>query len=117
MFRTILTGALALSAALAMSASVQAASLVVNSDNDDNVVTLRITDADLHTAHGAKELASRIRVAADRACSAERLAAAVEGVDRECREAAINRAIKDLNAPLLAAALGRSPQVVARSGR
>ena len=108
MFRTILTGALALSAAIAICAPANAGGFAVQGQHSNNAIKLKYTEADLNTAQGAKALAGRIRLAADRACRAEAPSASDAGELMECRQRAIARAIKDLNAPLLADALGRS---------
>lgn len=114
MSRIHLTAALGVSAALCLAClgintSANAGGVAAQNDNDGSVVKLRYSQADLGSAQGAKALAQRIREAADRACHADALFAADVGVESDCREAAVNRAIKDLHAPLLAdAALGPS---------
>jgi UrcA family protein len=112
MFRTILTGAVALSVTLAMSAAASAADLTVAGGNE-GVIKLRYTEADLHSTQGAKAMAQRIRVAADEACGSVALFAANPGVERDCREAAIDRAAAALKAPLVAEALGRTQAALA----
>ena len=118
MFRSVTPGALALITTLVLGAPAIAASSEPIGKDDGVVVQLKITDADLHTPEGAKSLAWRIRVAATRLCGGEQ-AMIVAGEDRlQCREAAIDRAIRDLNSPLVADALGRAPVTssLARSG-
>jgi|HubBroStandDraft_1064217.scaffolds.fasta_scaffold871133_1 UrcA family protein len=115
MFRTILTGALALSAALVMGAATSAADLAVNGQSE-GAIKLHYAQADLHSVQGAKAMARRIREAADEACGSVALFAANPGVEHECREAAIDRAVKDLNAPLVADALGRTSSALASAG-
>jgi UrcA family protein len=115
MFRTILMGAVALPTALAMGAAGRAADLAVNGENG-GVIKLHYTDADLHSVQGAKAMARRIREAADEACSSVAPFASNPGVDSECREAAIGRAVRDLNAPLVANALGRTASTLASAG-
>lgn len=117
LFRIILTGASALSAAIVLGASANAAGLDVRNDEEGGVIKLQYAEADLHTPQGVKALAARIRLAADRACRAEALYASNEGDQRDCRDKAVARTIKDLKAPLLAAALGvpgRQPAVASR---
>jgi UrcA family protein len=115
MFRTILTGAIALSAALAMGAAASAADLAVSGQNE-GVIKLHYGEADLHSVQGAKAMARRIREAADEACGSVALFASNPGVERECRQAAIDRAVMDLNAPLVADALGRTSRALASAG-
>jgi UrcA family protein len=117
MFRSFLTATVALSAALAISAPVSAAGLAVFGDGEPNVITLRYVDSDIHTVRGAKALALRIRLAAEAVCGA------VDPVVRwgdqfyRCREAAINRAMAPVNAPLVAEALHLSTRLSAQAGR
>jgi UrcA family protein len=89
--------------------------LAVPGQNQGAAIKLRCVQADLHSSQGAKALARRIRAAAVQACSAEALFADALVVERECKEAAINRVIRELNAPLVADALGRSPTVFANA--
>lgn len=113
MFRTILTGTVALCAALAVAASANAAGLAAQGEN---AIKLHYTDGEIHSAEGAKVLARRIREAADKTCNAEAPFADALVAEAKCRETAISRAISDLNAPLVADALGRSPSVLAKAG-
>jgi UrcA family protein len=115
MSRFHFSSALALAAALAIGGAASAASV---DPSEHVVVIVKTSDTDLHTAAGAKTLALRIRNAAAEACGRD-VPIAVRFSDGfiRCREATIDRAIKDLNAPLVADALGRSPEVLARSGR
>lgn len=113
MFRNLLTGALAL-AVLAAGAPANAASVFMYGEDGRSVVALKYADADLHTARGAKALALRVRVAAAHVCGGDELAIVRTGDQFTwCRNAAIDRAIADVNAPLLADALGRSPRTLA----
>jgi UrcA family protein len=116
MFRTMLTGVIALSATLAIVASANAEGTAVQGQTQGATIKLQYTQAELHSAQGAKALARRIREAAVQSCSAEAPYADALVVESECREAAINRAIRDLNSPLVADALGRSPTVLAKAG-
>jgi UrcA family protein len=115
MFRAILTGAFALSAAMAIVAPANAGGFAVRGKNADNVIKLQFTEADLNSVQGAKVLAGRIRLSADSVCRAEARLVPVRGPGElmECREWAIVRAVKDLNAPLVADALGRSARLPA----
>jgi UrcA family protein len=66
--------------------------------------------ADLRSPDGAKEVALRVRVAAEAVCGGDSdpVLRSGDGFGR-CREAAIDRAVGGLDAPMLAEALGRSP--------
>ena len=118
MSRTITSLALAAGVAFALDVTAHAAGFDAYGPDEKVVVQVNATDAELHSAAGAKALALRIRVAADDVCGAH-----VDPIVRtgdqfqRCREAAIDGAIRDLNSPMLADALGRSPQTLARSGR
>ena len=107
MLRHLLTGALALSAAVALGAPSNASSPAMAGDEQRNVITLKYAEADLQTARGAKALALRLRVAAADVCGGELPLVRTGDQFARCREAAIDRAIAPLNAPLLAQALGR----------
>ncbi|MDB5483490.1 MAG: hypothetical protein JWO83_4543 [Caulobacteraceae bacterium] len=107
MFRHLLAGALTLSAALALGAPANADSPAVASDEQRNVIKLKYVEADLQTLQGAKALALRLRVAAADVCGGELPLVRTGDQFVRCREAAIDRAIATLNAPLLAQALGR----------
>jgi len=114
MFRLLLTGALALGAGLAAGAPANAASVYMYGESGRNMVTLKYTDSDIHTVSGAKALALRVRVAAARVCGGDDLPIVRTGDQfMWCRDAAINRAIASLDAPLLVEALGRSPRTLA----
>ena len=116
MSRFHLTAALGIGAAILIGASATAAP---RPDDQRVVVIVKATDAELHTPAGAKALALRVRNAAAEACGRDDEPNAVrfsEGFIK-CREAAIDQAIQDIGSPMLADALGRSPQVLARSGR
>jgi UrcA family protein len=80
-------------------------------------VILKVKNADLRSPSGAKEAALRVRVAADKVCGGDRdpVLRSGDGFGR-CREAAIDRAIGSVDAPLLAEALGRSPTLLALGG-
>jgi UrcA family protein len=107
MFRHLLAGALTLSAALALGVPSCAGSLAMPGDEERNVIRLKYAEADLQTVRGAKALALRLRVAAAEVCGGESPLVRTGGQFPRCREAAIDRAIATLNAPLLADALGR----------
>ena len=111
--------ALLAGAALAASASAAAAG-----DRDPFAgaapVSIRIhaSSAELASPRQAKALAIRLRAAATTVCGGD-----VEPFVRTgdafatCREAAIDRAVAGLNAPLLSRALGRAPERFASKGR
>ena len=115
MSRFLISSAFAFGTALAFGAPALASGFDVYGANDQVSVNVKVNDGDLQTAKGAKALALRVRVAAAEACGGD-----VDPVIRfsdgfiKCREASIDRVIKGLNAPLLADALGRPPQVLAR---
>jgi|HubBroStandDraft_2_1064218.scaffolds.fasta_scaffold250637_2 UrcA family protein len=114
MHRSLLTGALALSAVLAVGAHAHAGGVDIYEEGGRSVVTLKYVDADIHTVRGARSLAMRVRVAAASVCGADVLPIVRTGDQfARCRNAAIDRAIAGLNAPLLADALGRSPRTLA----
>ena len=87
-------------------------------DPTDRVdVIVKTSDVDLRTPDGAKLMALRIRNAAAEACGRQAFPVTVlfsDGFIR-CREDAIDRAVATLNAPLVADALGRAPQVFSRN--
>lgn len=75
-------------------------------------ITVRYQVADLYNVQGAQALAKRIRGAADSVCSAADPINS-RGEHAQCREDAIARAIKPLNAPLLIQALaGRQAETL-----
>jgi UrcA family protein len=108
MTRFHLAATLSAATALLLAGTAAAAAF----DGQQVVVVVKATDADLHTVLGAKALAQRIRNAAAEACGRD-FPIAVRFSDGfiACREAAIDRTIKNLHAPLLAEALGRSAQL------
>ena len=118
MSRFIIRTLIGASAALALDVSAHAAGFDAYSPDERVAVQVKATDAELHSAAGAKTLALRIRVAADDVCGAN-----VDPIVRtgdqfmRCREAAIDGAIRNLDSPLVADALGRAPRALARSGR
>jgi UrcA family protein len=69
---------------------------------------VRYADLDPNTEAGARRLALRIRLAADRVCSQIYM----QGSDdlAPCHKAAIDGAVAELDAPLVKAALGVSPR-------
>jgi UrcA family protein len=107
MFRHLLAGALTLSAALALGAPSNAGNPVMAGEEQRNVIRLKYAEADLQTIRGAKALAFRLRIAAAAVCGGENPLVRTGAQFARCREAAIDRAIVTLNAPLLAQALGR----------
>jgi UrcA family protein len=112
MYRSLV---LALVSAAALGVGYASAeSLSVSSyDGARNAVTIRASAADLGSPSGAKALAERVRIAAGKVCGADD-ALARGGADfPACRQAAIDRALTGVDAPLLAAALGR-PERLAR---
>jgi UrcA family protein len=114
MFRTILTGAFALSAAFA---ACGASSAAVGSGGDDaaRAIKVRYPQADLRTPGGAEALAARIELAADRACLNEGYSPGL-GLD-VCRKWAVADTVRNLDAPLLAKALGLPTRTAAMASR
>lgn len=101
---------------LGLGAAMTICTPVLAAGADDQAQVVKYTYADLHTAEGAKALALRIRIAAAKACG--------DGIDFfhpnstgfvECREAAIDKALQGLDAPLVAQALGRGQTALAGS--
>jgi|SRR5579872_3175218 len=117
MFRSILTATVALSAALAIGAPASAAGLAVFGDGERNVVTVKYTETDLHTVRGAKALAVRVRVAAEDVCGASDPVVRQGDQFYACREAAIDRAMAQVSAPLVAEALHVSTRLSAQASR
>ena len=77
--------------------------------------TVHLTDADVHTVKGAKIAARRIQSAASFVCSGGNdIIYQVADDYVPCRERTIDRALADLHAPLVAAALGRPPELAQR---
>jgi UrcA family protein len=79
-------------------------------------VVVRTDDVDLHTVAGARLMALRIRNAAAAVCGGQIEPVALRFSDGfvRCREAAVDRAVRDLNAPMVAEAVGRAPQMLSR---
>jgi len=81
-------------------------------------ITIRASAADLGTSQGTKALATRIRAAATTVCGGDTDPAARSGDGFvRCREAAISGAVRRLDAPLLARALGLGSQQLASGAR
>ncbi|HZZ36102.1 MAG TPA: UrcA family protein, partial [Caulobacteraceae bacterium] len=78
---------------------------------DDEVVSAKVTytEAETRSTKGAKAIALRIRVAAAQVCSGNDWVARAGNQYWRCQHAAIDRAVRDLGAPLVADALGREP--------
>jgi len=104
---------LGVSAALAVCGAASAAGVAAI---EPASVVVKTDDVNLHTAAGARLMALRIRNAAAAACGAEVSPIAIRVSDGfiRCREAAVDRAVQDLNAPMVADALDRSPQMLSR---
>jgi UrcA family protein len=113
MLHSQLIVALGVSTALAVCGGASAAGF---SAIEPASVVVRTDDVNLHTSSGARLMALRIRNAAAVACGGdvEPVALRVSDGFIRCREAAVDRAVRDLNAPMLADALGRSPQMLSR---
>src|SRR5258708_40194440 len=100
MHRPILFAALALSSDLATAAVAQPS--VVGAPD---AVTIRYAAPELNTAAGARNLALRIRVAANRLCGGDDPAPRTASTIADCRRATEARAAAGLDAPLLNHAL------------
>jgi|HubBroStandDraft_1064217.scaffolds.fasta_scaffold504146_1 UrcA family protein len=113
MLRSQLIVALGVSTALAACGGASAAGFAAS---EPGSVTVRTDDVNLHTPAGARLMALRIRNAAAAACGGEIYPVVIRFSDGfiRCREAAVDRAVRDLNAPMVADALGRSPQMLSR---
>ena len=110
-FQLIVT--LGVSAALALCGAASAAGFAAS---EPASVVVRTDDVNLHTTTGARLMALRIRNAAAVACGSEISPVAIRFSDGfvRCREAAVDRAVRDLNAPMVADALGHSPEMLSR---
>jgi UrcA family protein len=113
MLRSQLIVALGVSTALAVCGAASAADFAAI---EPASVVVRTDDVNLHTSTGARLMALRIRNAAAVACDREVSPVAIRVSDGfiRCREAAVTRAVRDLNAPMVADALDRSPQMLSR---
>lgn len=115
--RFVFRAALGLGVALTLAASATAGDLDVYGGAERMAVNVKVTDSDLHTLAGAKALALRIRVATAQVCGGEDPVIRDSDGFARCQEASIARAVATLNSPLLADALGRPTQTLARAGR
>src|SRR5437868_2217238 len=92
--------ALALPAAWPTAAQPLAVSLLASWETPAPArVEVPYAAGELHTAAGARALARRIRIAADKACGGESLLVRTGARFTDCKTAAIDRALSDLNAP------------------
>ncbi len=112
MHRPIIFAALALSSALATTASAQPPAAPA-----PDAVTVRYAAAELNTAAGAKNLALRIRVAANRLCGGDDSVARSASTIADCRRATEARAAAGLSAPLVSHALGFAAQEAGLASR
>ena len=101
MFRNLLTGALALLTLIVAAASASAEGIAMYGEEGRNVVTLKYSDADIHTAHGAKLLALRVRVAAARVCGGDVLVVRTGDPVRETEGAVQNTATSRITAKII----------------
>jgi UrcA family protein len=101
-------------AAAVVSVAVVATSAFASPSSGDGPVILvrRVVHyriAELHDAKGAKNLALRIKNAADYVCGGDDIVVRwYDGDFIPCREQAIDRALATLNAPMVSAALRRT---------
>jgi UrcA family protein len=75
---------------------------------------VRYTPAEAASPEGAQRIAFRIRVAADQACGGANVLVRVGGNFHRCRHEAIDRALRELGAPLVADAMGRDRALASR---
>ncbi|HXQ17835.1 MAG TPA: UrcA family protein [Caulobacteraceae bacterium] len=113
MLRSQLIVALGISTAFAVCGAASAAGFAAI---EPTSVVVRTDNVNLHTSAGGRLMALRIRNAAAAACGGEVEPVAIRVSDGfiRCREAAVDRAVRDLNAPMVADALDRSPQMLSR---
>jgi len=113
MLRSQLILAIGVSTALAVCGAASAAPFAAS---ETASVVVRTDDVNLHTTAGARLMALRIRNAAAVACggAVEPVAIRVSDGFIRCREGAVDRAVRDLNAQMVADVLGRSPQRLSR---
>jgi UrcA family protein len=113
MLHSQLIVSLGVSAALAVCGVASAADYGAS---EPTSVVVRTDDVNLHTSDGARLMALRIRNAAAAACGSEVSPVAIRFSDgfSRCREAAVGRAVRDLNAPMVADASGHSRQMLSR---
>ncbi len=100
------TSAAAFCAALSLAGAAAAAPA---SGADTLTHAVRYTPASLNTTAGAKDFAQRLKNAAYDVCGGEARISHISDSFARCREAAIDRALAGVNAPLVAQALGRAP--------
>ena len=106
---SFLLAAAALAGALALATPAAAWPVEVGGDNQDARETVAFTDAERHTERGARTIGLRIRVAADKVCGGDDPVMRTGDGFQTCKNAAIDRALKELDAPLVTQALGRRP--------
>jgi UrcA family protein len=113
MSRYHLIVALGVSTALAVCGAASADGLTASQPAS---VVVRTDDVNLHTAAGARQMALRIRNAAAAVCDPQGYPLAIRVSDGfiRCREATVDRAVRDLNAPMVADALDHSRQMLSR---
>lgn len=113
-FQLRIAGGLALSTALAIAPAAAAPHVAIA--DDTGVVMRRVTyvDADLRSPPAAERLAERVRWAAMSVCGGDSNLVRSGARFDHCWKAAADRAVAGLDAPLLAAALRRSPAELAR---
>ena len=113
MSRTQLIAALGVSSALTVCGAASAAGFALG---DPVSVAVRTDDLNLHTQAGAERMALRIRNAAAAACGGDAYPLAIRISDGfiRCREAAVDRALQGLDAPMVADALGHPSQRLSR---
>lgn len=116
MFARFTFAAIAAAATVAATAAY-AQPIGVWGDNDKTQARVTYSDSEVRTLSGAKALAFRIRVAAARVCGADDPIVRSGWRFADCRESAIDRAVRTLGSSLVADALGRQTTLATATHR
>jgi UrcA family protein len=107
--------AFAVAAALAATGPAFAAPVSVWSEDEQVYAKVTYADSELRSAKGAADVARRIRSAARRVCGGEdSVLLAMSRRFQTCQRDVIDRAVRRLDAPLVAEALGRGTNLAGR---
>jgi UrcA family protein len=106
--------AFALAAALAVTGPAFAAPVSVWSDDEKVSAKVTYAGSELRSAKGASDLARRIRLAARQVCGGNNVLVATGRRFQTCQRDVIDRAVRSLDAPLVAEALGRGAELAGR---
>lgn len=94
--------------------AVPAAAVAANRQGETISRSVKYSKAELSTPDGAGRVAARIRYAADHVCGGDSLILRTTRSFERCRRQTLDRAVAELNAPLVAEALGaRTTEVAA----